>query len=313
MNEEVSVIMPAYNAEKFIAESIASVIAQSYPNWELLIVDDGSTDATKHLIESFCLKDERIKYYYQQNGKQGKARNLALSYAKGTYIAFLDADDVWLPQKLEVQLEEIKEKNADLVFSDCIMFTDSISASKKIMHSGKGYYSGETAFKDFLEINRIPILTVLIKAEVLKNANGFIETLSIQNAEDYHLWLRLLLNGNRFYGSEQVLAGYREHAASSTIADNLAAGKVVEALEDLKQRFPQHRDILNFYLKQWFKKCQAIAYREDYTTVIKKNCDYVGKASYNLVFQVLYAFCGFNITSRLMNKIVNSSLHFKVE
>src|SRR5205809_3501840 len=110
MNEAlVSVIMPAYNAGKFITESIESVIAQTYAYWELLIVDDGSTDNTKNVIQNFSEKDKKIRYFFQANGKQGKARNMALSYASGNYIAFLDADDIWLPQKLEVQVKEIEE------------------------------------------------------------------------------------------------------------------------------------------------------------------------------------------------------------
>ena len=95
----VSVIMPAYNAATFIAGSIKSVVKQSFTNWELIIIDDGSTDNTKNIINCFINKDARIKYHYQQNGKQGKARNAGLALAKGKYIAFIDADDVWLPNK----------------------------------------------------------------------------------------------------------------------------------------------------------------------------------------------------------------------
>lgn len=309
-NPVVSIIMPAYNAEKFIAESIESVISQTYTNWELLVVNDGSVDNTKDIVNDFCKRDERIKYFYQQNGKQGKARNLAIRFTQGEFIAFLDADDVWISNKLETQLQELQEKDVDLVFSDCIMFVNSILSSKKLMNSGKGYYKGETAVKDFLEGNKIPILTVLMKADPLKKVNGFIEKLCIQNAEDYHLWLRLLLNGNNFYGSEKVLAGYREHAASSSNPDNISAGKVVEALQDLKQSYPQYKSLFNFYQKEWFKKYQSIAYREDYKAVIKKNCSYLDKLSYNSLFQLVYTLCGFNITRKLMNIFINNPAVF---
>src|SRR5690349_25117803 len=99
----ISVIMPAYNAEKFVAESISSVITQTYKNWELIIVDDGSTDNTKNIIEEFAKHDARIKYIYQENAKQGKARNTGIAMAKSGLVAFLDADDLWLPQMLESQ------------------------------------------------------------------------------------------------------------------------------------------------------------------------------------------------------------------
>lgn len=302
----VSVIMPAYNAGKFIDESIRSVIAQSFTGWELIVVDDGSVDNTKQIVEHFCNADSRIKYFFQTNGKQGKARNKGIAQARGKYIAFLDADDVWLPQKLEVQLKEIEEKNVDLVFTECIMFSDTVDASKKLMQSGKGYFSGEDGVKNFLQHNKIPILSVLMKADALKQMNGFSEKPCLQDAEDYHLWLCLLMNGKVFFGSDHVLAGYREHPGSSTVEDKLAAQKVVEALKDLQQKFPANHDLIQAAMKTWFKRFQFIAYNKDYAKVIKKNCDYLGKQGYNFFFQSLYFFCGFNITMRMMNKLINT-------
>src|ERR1700759_692275 len=96
----VSVITPAYNAGNFIHETIDSVIAQTYTNWELIIIDDGSTDNTAAIVKQYVVRDSRIKYLYQQNGKQGKARNNGMTHSSGTIIAFLDADDTWTPHKL---------------------------------------------------------------------------------------------------------------------------------------------------------------------------------------------------------------------
>jgi len=103
----VSVIMPAFNAEKFIAESIESVVAQTYPNWELVVVDDGSTDGTAKIIKRYQAAEPRIKYFYQKNARQGIAKNLGISESYGEYIAFLDADDLWLPEKLDIELDYI--------------------------------------------------------------------------------------------------------------------------------------------------------------------------------------------------------------
>jgi teichuronic acid biosynthesis glycosyltransferase TuaG len=307
----VSIIMPAYNAEKFIEESIESVINQTYANWELLIVDDGSTDATKNRIESFCKQDGRIKCFRQPNGKQGKARNLALSQARGEYIAFLDADDLWLPEKLELQLVEIKEKNVALVFSDTNMFTEK--GSIKLMNSGKGFFSGEKGMVAFLEMNKIPILTVLVKREVLREVGGFSENKPIQNAEDYHLWLRLLIRGYIFYGSERILAKYRVHSTSSSSDDKLAAACVVEAFEELKKENKQYSNLINCYQKKWFVRYHYSTNRwrkKDYKTLIKKNCAYADKRGYELVFRVLYLLLGFNITRRFINRIINNQLVF---
>src|SRR5215467_11570142 len=103
----VSIIMPAYNAEKYIADSIRSVLAQTYTDWELIVVVDGSTDNTASLVQQFVTRDSRIKYFFQENGRLGKARNTGIKNASGSLIAFLDSDDLWLETKLELQLQEI--------------------------------------------------------------------------------------------------------------------------------------------------------------------------------------------------------------
>lgn len=110
----VSIIMPSWNTEKYIAESIKSVLAQTYTNWELIIVDDCSTDNTDEVIANFC--DKRIRYLKNtQNSGAALTRNRALREAKGEWIAFLDSDDIWLPEKLEKQIKFMKKN--DYVFS----------------------------------------------------------------------------------------------------------------------------------------------------------------------------------------------------
>lgn len=313
MNEDdlISVVMPAYNAEKFIAESIESVLAQTYNNWELLIVDDGSTDNTKTIIKGFCIKDQRIKYYYQENGRQGKARNLALKHAHGKYIAFLDADDLWLPEKLHLQLEDIKREQADLVFADAKIFCDKLSDSIAVMQAGKGIFEGDIALKNFLEQNKIPILTVLMKVEVLREMNGFTELPAIQNAEDYHLWLRLLMNKKKLFGSSAVLAGYREHVSASTISDKLSIAKVIEAFEDLKRNYKPYKKLITSFQKKWFKKYHYSTSQwtgNTYKSLIKKNCSYISKTILNPFFQLMYSVFGLRATRKLITKILNQSI-----
>ena len=110
MNDLVSVIMPNYNGEKFLAETIESVLAQTYSNWELLITDDCSTDGSVALIRSFAEKDPRIKLFVQdENRGAAEARNRSLREANGKWIAFLDSDDLWLPEKLERQIAFMEE------------------------------------------------------------------------------------------------------------------------------------------------------------------------------------------------------------
>ena len=119
----VSVIMPCYNMEKYIADSIESVKQQTYPYWELLIVDDASTDGTVAIIEKYCQQDHRIHCTVKpKHSGIADSRNQCLKMAQGQYLAFLDADDIWHPKKLEIQLLFMAEKRAGFSYSayDCI-------------------------------------------------------------------------------------------------------------------------------------------------------------------------------------------------
>lgn len=308
MSSLVSVVMPAFNAANFLHDSIESVRSQTYSNWELIVVDDGSADSTSTVIQSFCEKDARIKYFYQENGGQGKARNKGLCHAKGNYIAFLDADDLWLPEKLEVQLKQLDEKQADLVFSECWVFNKTLSDATQLIRSGKGFFKGEHGLHVFLEQNQIPTLTVLMKWKLLEVVKGFTEVPEIQNAEDYHLWLRLLIKGYTFFGSELPLAAYREHAQASTHSDKLAISKVIEALIDIRHNCRDHQTVIDTYLRQWFKKLYYLPGEQGldtYKELIAKNCNYTNNERYNRVFQLMLKLFGFRVTRWVINRSLN--------
>lgn len=206
--------MPAYNAALYIAESIESVINQSYPHWELLVVDDGSTDDTAAIVKRFEVTDQRVKYLHQPNGRQGKARNLGLTNSKGKYIAFLDADDKWTTDKLIIQTKLLSaEKNTDLLFTQGYNLTGSQVEEYNV--EVKTVWNSDN-FADFVQQNRIPILGVLVKKEALLQVGGFTEDADIQNAEDYHLWLKLLIANKIFKSIPDRLFYYRVHSNQST-------------------------------------------------------------------------------------------------
>ena len=112
----VSIITPCYNGSDYIAETIESVMAQSYSNWEMIVVDDGSKDSTASIVQNYVEKDARIKLIRQKNKGSAAARNNGIKSAKGRYIALLDSDDVWMPEFLEKQIAFMKEKNAVCVY-----------------------------------------------------------------------------------------------------------------------------------------------------------------------------------------------------
>ena len=179
----------------------------------MIIVDDGSTDETAQVIKTF-LEDKRIKYYYQENGKQSKARNHALLYAKGAYTAFLDADDLWVANKLEMQLKGLEENNGDVVYSQGYVLTDTID-NTTLVNTTVGR-STNNFLGQLITANRIPILSVLLKSEKLKEVGNFNEHPKIQNAEDFHLWIMLADNGCTFYGMKERLFYYRRYANQSS-------------------------------------------------------------------------------------------------
>lgn len=306
--ELVSVIMPAYNASNYIEEAIASVVVQTYVDWELIIVDDGSTDTTAEKVQTWLEKESRIQYYYQDNGKQGKARNLGISKSKGEYLAFLDADDLWMPEKLEIQIEQIKQNNIDLVFSDSYRFVNKeVMDVSRRMNVKTTFFNGKKAVQLFLEANRIPILTVLVKKEKVEAVGCFSESTGIQNAEDYHLWLKLLISNAAFYSFDTVLAKYRLHDNSVTAQDSWATNKVIDVFFDLLCLYPSYKK----EIKQGLKSKFIIIYKSNLFTKaelavwIKKNITYLSKSKLNYVYLVLNLLLPTRVTKRLLMYLLN--------
>jgi glycosyltransferase involved in cell wall biosynthesis len=274
-SELVSVIMPAYNAEKYISEAIESVIRQEYTNWELIIVDDGSTDNTAAIIKDYVAKDNRIRYIQQPHHNQARARNNGLSHASGELIAFLDADDIWMPDKLETQVELMHRFPLDLTFSDGYFFEEKPEADLHYRINIKyGKYSGEQGVNDFMSGNRIPLLTVLARKASLEKVNNFLELPGIH--EDYDLWLRMLINGNTFLGINSCLAFYRTHTDSASSGEGKILFLDINTLQNIAERYPEyktgvHRSIVgriddyfvNNNISQWEMAKQLIGIRND--------------------------------------------------
>jgi teichuronic acid biosynthesis glycosyltransferase TuaG len=251
----VSVVMPAYNAAPYIAEAIASVQAQTYQNWELLVVDDGSTDDTAAIVQHYSAIDDRIKYIYQKNARQSRARNNGIAQAIGNYIAFLDSDDVWFPEKLQLQLQVLADTAIDLVFGEAAVFEKQFHKDiTTVLGAGQGLYEGIQGLSAFLAKNQIPMLTVVVRKEALARVGNFTEDNKFPNAEDYHLWLKMLLENCSFYGMPTVLGAYRVHAASISASDRWCADYVVEAKANLARAYPIQHDLIQSSLVAGVRK-----------------------------------------------------------
>lgn len=204
MNEVVSIIMPSYNTAKFISETIESVSVQTYPNWELIIVDDCSTDDTDAVVRPY-LVDDRIRYIKnEKNSGAAVSRNRALREAKGKWVAFLDSDDLWLPEKLEKQIEFMEKNNYHFSYTNYIEIDEEsktngkrVTGPKKITKHGMYNYCW------------MGCLTVMYDAETV----GLIQIADIKKNNDYAMWLKACKKAD-CYLLDEVLAKYRKRSGS---------------------------------------------------------------------------------------------------
>jgi glycosyltransferase involved in cell wall biosynthesis len=228
--------MPAYNAGKYIGESIESILTQTYRDWELVVVDDESTDHTASVVKAYQKSDPRIKYFWQKNGKQGKTRNRAILESTGPYIAFMDADDTWLPDKLMSQVRLLESRQVDLVFGYAYLIENNCRTTK-MTGRGHGLYRGKEAIDFFLYHDALVISTVLTTRKAIEKVNYFTEDLNIQYCEDWHIWLKLAFEGFSFYTDAKVVSCYRIHQESAAKTEKQEKLKFFFALLDLHSRY----------------------------------------------------------------------------
>lgn len=203
MNELVSIIMPSYNTAEYIGESIECVLKQTYANWELIIVDDCSDDNTDEVVTRFG--DARIKYFKnEKNSGAAVSRNKALREAKGKWIAFLDSDDLWMPEKLEKQIKFMTDNG--YAFS----YTSYIEIDEKSVPNGK-YITGPKNVnkRKMYDYCWLGCLTVMYDAEKV----GLIQINDIKKNNDYAMWLEICKK-TECYLLDEVLGKYRKRSGS---------------------------------------------------------------------------------------------------
>ena len=204
----VSVIMPCYDMEKFIAHSIESVIGQTFTDLELLIVDDASTDKTAEIVRYYCEQDDRIKLEVNnQHLGTAYSRNQAIVKAQGRYLAFLDADDIWHPDKLEKQLAFMNEHDAAFSYSAYeLIDEEGLPLQKTIATAGK------LGYEDYLRNTIIGCSTVMLDREKV----GEVTVPSFRTSQDTATWLSILKKGFMALPIEESLVSYRIRRKSSS-------------------------------------------------------------------------------------------------
>lgn len=216
----ISVVMPSYNSGWMLYRAVQSVLEQTYTNWELIVVDNHSSDETKEILKLF--NDTRIKIREIHNhGVIGRSRNCGIKIANGDWVAFLDSDDWWHKEKLWKFVNSDLDKT-DLFHHDLAVFEED---TKKIRRTIGSWRTRTPVTEDLMKRgNAIATSSVIVRREILQIVEGFDERPIMIGIEDYHLWLKISLITNRFMYSSEVLGSYSERN-NSVSKKNMGSGE----------------------------------------------------------------------------------------
>lgn len=226
MNEPlVSIITPVYNAEMFLSDTIKSVQNQTYKNWEILLVDDCSKDNSAQIIKEFQKYDDRIKYIkLEKNSGASVSRNTGIKNAKGRFIAFVDSDDIWKPEKLEVQVKYMLENNLGFTFTSYRYMKEDGELTNKVAKApSKINYNG------LLKNTIIGCSTVVIDTDIVE----YFEMPLVRRGQDTATWLQILRKEKYAYGIDKDLVDYR------LVGESLSSNKIIA----LKRTWNTYRNV----------------------------------------------------------------------
>ena len=212
MQDKVSIITPSWNSEKYIEKTIESVQKQTYMNWEMIVVDDCSTDRTVEIVEKISKEDPRVRIIRQEiNGGAAKARNRSLCEATGRYIAYLDADDIWKSTKLEKQVEFMKAHHCGFSCASYEVIDDEGRALNKEVHM-----LPSVDYVGFLTNNLLQTVGIMVDTSIIDKK--YLVMPDIRRRQDAATWLQVLKAGYKCYGIDEVLAEYRR--AENSLSSN---------------------------------------------------------------------------------------------
>lgn len=215
MADMISVIVPVYNSARFVREAVISVLAQTYQEFELIVIDDGSIDGSGEILKELARNDDRIKFLKRHCPSGGPAipRNMGLEMAKGRFVAFLDSDDIWDPKKLEVQVKFMLEKKAAI----------SYTGYQRIGENGEGLRRVSVpevmSYNALLKNTAIATSSVMLDRDIVGEVRFF-----RQGHEDYALWLRIVRKNSRCFGLNEELLKYR------VVEGSVSSGKIKSAI-----------------------------------------------------------------------------------
>ena len=230
---KVSVIIPAYNIAPYIVETLNSVFAQTYTDYEIIVVNDGSKDSAE-LETALAPFFDKIIYAKQANAGASVARNSAISLSRGEILAFLDGDDIWLPNFLESQVKFLEKENFEMVYADAEIFGNALFEGKSFMKDSPS--SGKVTTESLItgECNVITSGTIL-KKDLLEKFGNF--DVNIPRSQDFDLWFRLAKSGTRIGYQREVLLKYRVRPDNLSGSNIKRAERNIIALEIIKEKY----------------------------------------------------------------------------
>lgn len=231
--------MPVYQGQEHLAGAIESVLAQTFERFELLVIDDGSTDGSSAIARTYAARDPRVRYQRQENAGQGAARNAGVEAARGQAIAFLDQDDLWLPDKLARQMPLLDDTT--VVYSDAYILRDGgRSEEERFSHHLAGW-SVPATLESLIVGNTIPVLTALLSRRLVLAHGGLPSDPALKGVDDYALWLRLAAAGVTFSYVPEPLAVYRVHSAAMSADQVGMASARLTLFEELAAQYTGSR------------------------------------------------------------------------
>lgn len=250
--DKVTIVIPSYNSAQWVAESLNSILLSTTKEFEVIVVDDGSTDNTKDIIEPF-LKDDRINYIFQNNKGLSGARNTGIKNAKGEFLVFLDSDDLILPEKLSVQCKYLKDHpEVDIVYSNSQWFVeDDFNETLPVQFPiYEGDVLNQLIYGNFMHVN-----SVMVRKGKVIEAGLFDELL--RELEDWDLWLRIVLNGSKIGFTPGILSKVRIRKGSMTSNQKKMNSTMVRVLQKIIQginpnhsiQIKAHHSLLIYLLK----------------------------------------------------------------
>lgn len=241
-NPLISVLIASYNSEKTIEKTLCSIIKQSYQNFEIIIVDNCSSDSSPDIIKSYAKKDKRIRCYFQHENKGIRvSRNLLIQYSNGEYFAFIDSDDLWEEDKLKNQLEFMIKNNVLFSYTDYILFS-SKNINKNFTYHTPSYMN----IKRLLKRNDIGLSTIMINADKL--GKEIVEEDYLEKREDMIIWEKYLTKCNKAYNVGKPMTWYRISPGSATHKKF----SLIKLQYDVYRKYKKMNKIMSFlYVFRW--------------------------------------------------------------